>query len=246
MDVAEYRNIYENEDRHFFYVSTHDLVMRLMEKYAKKRESLKILDAGCGTGLLATKLKRFGTVKGIDFSKEAVRFSQKRGVDVRQASVTDLPFADGSFDVVVSIDVLVSKSIEDDMEAFAEFRRVLKPGGLLILRVSANPWLKMVHDEHVHMIRRYGKSELREKLMKSEFEIAKLTYVHAVLFPLIVVKYGLERLFKPEAHSTIGSVHPVVNAMLTLLLRVENWLLMRWNLPFGVGLVAVSQTYEEN
>jgi len=57
MEKAEYKNIFENEEIHFYYVSTHKLILSLIKKYLLQKRHLKILDAGCGTGLLAKKWK---------------------------------------------------------------------------------------------------------------------------------------------------------------------------------------------
>ena len=152
MEIVEYENMYRNERDHYFYVATHQLVLSLIEKYAPTpKKQLKILDAGCGTGLLAQKMSKMGRVEAIDFSPEAVKFSKRRKIKVQQASIEKLPFPDDSFDVVVSIDVLTAASIKNDQVALREFNRLLKPGGILIMRVSAYPWLKLIHDKHVQI-----------------------------------------------------------------------------------------------
>ncbi len=166
MEKIEYRNIYENEENHFFYVSTHRLVIELVKKWTKKK-SPTILDAGCGTGGLAEKLTSLGNVSGIDASPEAVKFSQKRGVAAKLARVEKIPFRAKQFDVVTCIDVIYHKQVRDDVVALSEIRRVLKPGGVLILRVPANRYLMSAHDRHVHTARRYGRNELTRKIKKA-------------------------------------------------------------------------------
>ena len=244
MELSEYKNIFEHEGEHFFYVSTHELVLSLLDRelgvsQVKQSKHLKILDAGCGTGLLSKKLQRFGRVIGIDFSREALKFAKNRGIVTKQARIEKIPFADNSFDVVVSIDVLVSKSIKNDLKPIKEFYRVLKPGGILILRVSANSWLKLSHDRHVHIGRRYQKGQFATKLKNAGFEISKLSYIHAPLFPLIVLRHFWEMLTKPTTHSTIGSVNSKLNSFIIWILRFENKVFHKINLPFGVGLITV-------
>ena len=101
------------------------------------REKKKILDVGTGTGMVATAAALLGhDVTGADFSpnmlKEAERNSAKYGVAPAyiQANALALPFADDTFDVVISRNVLWA--IPHPEEALLEWRRVLKPGGLLI------------------------------------------------------------------------------------------------------------------
>src|SRR3989344_6787117 len=100
MDISEYKNIYEHEKTHFFYVSTHRLIIRLIKKWVGKKTNLKILDAGCGTGGLMDQLANVGEVSGIDFSLVAVRFSKARGHRVIRANVEKIPFPPKTFDLL--------------------------------------------------------------------------------------------------------------------------------------------------
>jgi ubiquinone/menaquinone biosynthesis C-methylase UbiE len=156
MDKAEYENIYRNEESHFYYVSLHKLVLTFLKRY-KHGRNLSILDAGCGTGRLAQLMQRNGSVSAVDASNEAIRFAKMRGIMPLRASVMELPFKNNSFDVVTSIDVIYHKGVTDDRKALQEMYRVLKKGGILIIRVQANPWLSLSHDRHVHGVRRYTK-----------------------------------------------------------------------------------------
>ena len=240
MEISEYKNIYINEDTHFFYVSIHNLVLSFLKDYLPIRKNLKILDAGCGTGLLAKKLKLFGNVNAIDVSTEAIKFSRQRDLNVKKASVTKIPFHNNTFDLVTSIDVIYHKEVVTDQKALNEFFRVLKPEGILILRVPANQWLKLAHDELVHTKRRYNKKELEKKLIKANFKIEKISYINLSIFPFIVIKNTLEKLLPPkQIASSINPLPEFINKVLIKVLLLENYLIKKINLPFGVGLIAV-------
>jgi len=97
---------------------------------------LRVLDAGCGSGALAAALAGGGAaVTGIDLSASLLEIAARRlgpAVALRQADLGEpLPFADGSFDLVVAS--LVLHYLEDWVPALSEFHRLLVPGGRLVI-----------------------------------------------------------------------------------------------------------------
>lgn len=240
MDISEYRNIFENEESHFFYLGNHKIILSLVRKYfGDPGKNLKILDAGCGTGLLAKKLEEFGEVTAVDNSPEAIKFAKKRGVPARLSSVNKLPFGDNAFDLVVSVDVIYHRAV-DDRRALGEFFRVLRPGGFLVLRVPANKWLGTLHDRHVHTRERYGRKNLRESLEDTGFIIEKLSFVNLSLVPLVLGRRLWERVRRPAVSASAVEKFPgILNSLLSFLLSLEAWILTTGDLPLGIGLVAV-------
>lgn len=240
MQISEYKNIFENEESHFFYLGNRRIILSLAAKYlGEKKGEIKILDAGCGTGLLAKRLKKYGKVAAVDISPYAIELARKRGIAVQEASVNKLPFKDNVFNLVVSLDVIYHKMV-DDKKALAEFFRVLKPGGVLILRVPAIRWLGTLHDWHVHTRERYSKEELKEKLESAGLEIEKLSFVNLSLVPLVLLRRFWERVVKPKGPASAVAKFPqILNDLLTFLLLAEARFLTVGNLPLGVGLVAV-------
>jgi ubiquinone/menaquinone biosynthesis C-methylase UbiE len=92
----------------------------------------KVLEVGCGTGLVLEPLSQMANeAVGIDISRGMLRKALARGLNAAQASATDLPFADNTFDAVVSFKVLAH--IEAIQQTMSECTRVLKPGGHLVL-----------------------------------------------------------------------------------------------------------------
>ncbi|PQZ93748.1 SAM-dependent methyltransferase [Arthrobacter sp. MYb227] len=106
----------------------------------------RILDAGCGSGPLAQALTERGArVSGFDASEEMINLARKRLGDQTDLRVADLsqslPYADDSFDDVVAS--LVFHYLEDWVGPLEEIRRVLQPGGRLIMSVNhpiLYPW----------------------------------------------------------------------------------------------------------
>ncbi len=96
-------------------------------------KNIKILDIGCGAGLLSNNLSLRGYgVTGIDLSapslEVATRYDETRRVSYIQANAYHLPFGPAQFDVVCATDVL--EHVESPHLLIAEGSRVLKPGGL--------------------------------------------------------------------------------------------------------------------
>jgi len=105
-----------------------DLEIEIVRRYATGKD---VLECGCGTGLLLERMGAFAkTARGIDLSPGMLEKARARGLDVREASITDIPFPDASFDVACSFKVLAH--VEDIRAALAEMARVTRPGGVVL------------------------------------------------------------------------------------------------------------------
>jgi len=89
----------------------------------------RVLDAGCGSGGIAALLTA-PEVVCVDQSAAAVEATSQRGLDALQADIEELPFADGSFDVVMSNWTLYH--LPDLGRGVREIARVLRPGGRFV------------------------------------------------------------------------------------------------------------------
>ena len=119
-----------------------------------------VLDAACGTGYGTVILAEAGSrnVTGIDLSVDAVDGAAKRLGDrgsVLQADVRDLPFEDDSFDLITCFETI--EHVEDGAKVIAEFRRVLREDGLLLIS-SPNPGVYPEGNEH--HVHEYSSEEL--------------------------------------------------------------------------------------
>ncbi len=240
MESSEYKTIFENEETHFYYQANHKILLSLIARYTKKNSNNIILDAGCGTGLFAKKLSQFGTVTGIDIHPHALSFSRRRGVRVRKASVESIPFKDNTFDIVASIDVIYHKAVVDDIKALREFIRVLKPGGLLVLRVPSVNWLRRTCDAKTHTRERYTYDVLKKRLQGVGFSIKRLSYINLILLPPALAAFVWEKMKKTTSYSSPLTKLPFpLNAFVSFVLTLELHLLNWIDLPLGLGLVAV-------
>lgn len=241
MQAEEFHNIYRSESDHFFYRHVHHGVVKLYKKYSSSKNPI-ILDAGCGTGGLSQKLKEYGEVVGVDINPLAEKYFKDRKMNFIRGSITQLPFSDSRFDVCVCIDVLVHNQVEDDLHALKEVYRVLKPGGCLIVRVAAHPWLYSAHDEYVDTRQRYTKAKFLFKLREAGFKIEYVDFMGFVLIP-ISLAYKAATLLTPKnkLKSGIMKVPPVLNSLIYWTLKIESNARDLVRLPWGIGLLAVAR-----
>lgn len=230
------------EDRHWWYVGMQRITTTLVSRLYPDRRDLRILDAGCGTGAAMRYLEPFGTVTGCDLSALALHYCRKRGLSrLGQATIVCLPFADECFDLVTSFDVLYHRAVGDHSRALEEFRRVLKPGGHLFLRLPAYDWLRGRHDEAIHTAHRFTVPEVRQVLASANFRVEKLSYANTLLFPLALGKRIAERAAPTKAGSDIHPNPPWQDRMLARFLYAEAHWLSRHTLPFGLTVVGIGK-----
>ena len=111
--------------------------LREIERFLPEGGSLDILDVGTGTGFFAVLLAQQGhRVEGIDLTpamlEEARTLAKQRNLDItfREMDAQNLAYPDGTFDVVISRNL--TWTLPDPQRAYAEWFRVLKPGGVLL------------------------------------------------------------------------------------------------------------------
>ena len=126
---------YERERKLGYHQLLDDLEVEIVAPLCEGR---RVLEVGCGTGLILERIARYAThARGIDVSPGMLQQARARGLDVVLASATQLPFADASFDLVCSFKVLAH--VPDIGRALLEIARVTRPGGVMILEFY-NPW----------------------------------------------------------------------------------------------------------
>jgi SAM-dependent methyltransferase len=240
MEKEQYEILYRLEERHWWYLGMQRIVGSLLERYLDPATRPRVLDAGCGTGGMLKYLRRFGPAVGIDVAEEAVGLARRRGLDsLARASVEELPFADASFDLLVSFDVLYHQAVVNDRKALQEFSRVLRPGGLLVIRVPAYNWLRGAHDLAVHTRHRYTGKELGQKLQVAGFRLQKLTHVNSLLFPIAALKRVVEGKHHPLVMDLELPPAPI-NDLLFGVLKLESVLLPAMSFPWGLSVLAVA------
>lgn len=224
----------------WWFLSRRELIYKLIDKVSNNRNS-KILEIGSSGGYLLMLLNNNGYVNsyGIDISKKAIDQCKQKGIE--NAFVMDgikTQFRNEEFDIIVASDVL--EHIKEPKTALAEWERILKPNGKLIIFVPAFNFLWSSHDVVNFHYRRYSKIQLRNELEKSGFFINQASYWNFSLFIPIAIFRILSNVFNKHkiTDQFDGTSHVINKAFLTLL-RFENWLIDFLNFPVGVSLFAI-------
>lgn len=234
MLAAEYKTLRAVEDVHWWYAVLRGLVVR--ELRAQVRRDGRVLDAGCGTGGMMQRLQRWRAA-GIDAAEAAVAYCRLRGLHrVRCGHVERLPWSDGSFDAVLSLDVLYHADV-DEAAAWSEMVRVLRPGGLIVVNVPALECLRGGHDVAVCGARRYTANHVRQALEFHSLEVMSLHYWNAWLFlPLL-----LRRQWHRSATSDLSVPPPWLNAALAWAGEMDARVCRALRVPFGSSVFAVAR-----
>ncbi len=240
MDRDYEQQTFQAEDRHWWYRGRRTVLERVLDGLALG-EPLRILDAGCGSGRNMVDLARRGTVTGVELSQPSVEKARERGCgEVVEGSVLEMPFADASFDLAVSLDVI--EHLEDDLGALRELRRVVAPGGALLVTVPAYGWLWSGHDEINHHQRRYTMRSLRAVAEQAGWREERTSYFNSLLLPVAIVLRVLDRFNRKTTESSLDLWVPpeLVNRTLEVPLTLESQLIAHGGrIPAGLSLLSV-------
>jgi SAM-dependent methyltransferase len=237
---------YRVEQRHFWWTGLRAFAGPLVAEATRGVRDPRILDCGCGTGANLQMLETSGRAWGFDLSFRGLEYAHRYGQRrVAQASITQIPFADATFDLVTAFDVLYSLPEDEEAAALAEILRVLEPGGTLIINVAALRILRGNHSVFGAEVRRSTRRRLRRRLTAAGFDDIRLTYSNAILFPLMLAVRTGQRIMglaTPEEAGTDVVVPPApINRLLSALLLAEARALRVVDMPIGSSLLCVAR-----
>jgi len=234
-----FKDILDQEKLHWWHKSKQKLIRLLVEKYVNKK-SPKILDVGCGTGMIIEKLADIAKMWGVDSHVDAIKICKGKGLNrIKKGKSEKLPFRNSFFDCLTVLDVLEHTN---DSKSIEEFRRVLKKGGILILTVPGYPWMWSEWDRILGHKKRYTKQTLTRILNKNQFNIVKISYLYSfLLIPAFLIRRFKERLPLKSYSSDFSINFGFINYLLKYIAKIEIWYLERKNIPFGLTLIAVAE-----
>lgn len=247
MEVHEYTTMALFETSYWWYRGLHGAIFDLLDDFDTAQDA-RMLDAGCGTGgNLLNLARRYTQTSGFDYSRDAIPFWHQRGLSrCAIASINEIPYADNSFAVVMSMDVLETDTV-DEARAIAELCRVTQPGGIILITVPAYRWLfSPEHHQAVHASRRYTRRAALRLFDGQPVQIMRASYMFTLLFPLIAARRLFSRFFErtrsgDAPRSELKPLPKAINGLFTAIMRLERRALRRVDLPFGSSIVIIGR-----
>ncbi len=204
-----------------------------------------ILEVGCGNGAYLRELSEkyiSDQTIGMDINTHALEHAKT--IDNIQGSLLQgnfhhLPFAKNSVALSVGLDAF-DQTHANLKIALSEIFRTLIKDGLLLIRVSAHPWLLGQHDQSFGTGRRYTKNEICDGITKAGFQIERFTYANCImLLPAIITRIAINlRLVTVENQFETPNI---LNLLLTKILLLEASLLRSINLPAGLSIYILAR-----
>jgi SAM-dependent methyltransferase len=228
VDVAEIDKLARLEQRHWWYAERRSILHRILRD---RRTGGWAADIGAAAGGNTRVLESLGWRSlALEYSGTGADLARSRGLLVSRADAHRLPLRTDSMGVVTALDVL--EHLEDDEQAARELRRVLRPDGVLVVAVPADPALWSAHDDAVGHLRRYTEESLRTLLTGAGFEIERLWSWNVLLRPLAALRR------RKSTGSDLEQVPAVLNAGLRVVVALERVLPVGGRR--GVSLFAVA------
>jgi 2-polyprenyl-3-methyl-5-hydroxy-6-metoxy-1,4-benzoquinol methylase len=239
MNIDMYRMFFQVQKKHWWFVTRKKIVLDTIDRYLNKNSHVKVLDIGCGSGVMLTALAELGQTFGMDMSDDAINFSKEIfSGQVEKGFLPDqVPYEDNFFDLITALDVI--EHIDQDVESLQAIHSRLVTDGKAVITVPAYMFLWSKFDEMNEHKRRYTLTELKTKLLQAGFTIEKISYYNTLLFPVVFVVRLLNNLLKRDGASDIDMPSLSVNFVLEKFFGIEKYLLRFINLPFGVSILAV-------
>lgn len=246
MNPAEYANIASAERDFWWYRGMRAILFELLDPFLAGRKLAAVLEAGSGTGYFSYLLQRERgwPVVPLEISWQGLAYARALGVrQAAQGDVTALPFGQGTFDVVLSLDVLAHLERGQEQPAARELVRVMAPGGVLAVRTSALDLLRSRHTAFAFERQRFTRRRLVELFTAAGLRVRRCTYVNSLLLPVALVKFRLwEPLRRQPAASGLQPVSPWLDRLLFGALAAEGrWLGTGRDFPLGQSLVLIGE-----
>ncbi len=236
--------LYQVEERHWWSRGMRRICLELLAQTPLPQGAL--VEIGCGGGSFLRELQHLWSerlVFGMDLRWDALMQASQRGA--KRLVLTDaghMPLPSESCALIVALDVFDQSGIEL-APVLKACRSLLRPGGCLLLRVSALSWLASPHDAAFGTGRRYHAHEMRQSLAAASLQPVRLTHANTLLLPLIATHRFLQQRGVVGAESALRT-DGLWDSLWYSVLVAEAALLRRYDLPLGASLLCLAQRPE--
>ncbi len=229
----------------WWYNAREKLLVRELKKLSLDKPNLRILDLASACGGNFSTCYKHGKVFGLDISWKSIEICKTKGIqNLVQADAQELPFVNGSMDVVIALDVL--EHLENDSGSMREVARVLNKDGVFIFNTPAMMQLFSYHDLAFHHFRRYSAVELKNKLINANLQVSWITYWSFFMFPVVYSFRKLKNFFSNSEDQPSSDFQMKIPEFIDNIFRffsqIEIYLLKRkMYLPIGVSLFGTAR-----
>ncbi len=234
--AQQYASLYR---QHWWWRAREAAVLRLVRAYKPKLGYGRILDVGCGDGLLFDRLCEFGDVEGVEPNLEVVSPENPARDRIHVVPFNTAFEPQQRYGLILMLDVLEHMPAAD--ACIRRANDLLADKGILIATVPAFQLLWTGHDVINHHFRRYTHHNLRQLAVQAGFQVLEQHYWFQWLFPVKLAVRFLESSMH-RSHSSLPSVPPaLLNRVLYALCRLESSTISRLPMPFGTSVAMVAQ-----
>lgn len=236
-----YEELYRHEQKHFWFTSRKNVILRHFKDFVKPEES--ILEIGAGTGDIMRELisKGYKNVAVGEIHASGLKYAKNYGIkQLFQFDVNKSPFKN-HFDVIGAFDVF--EHLDNDDLALKNIKQMLKRYGRVIITVPAHNWLWSDIDRQSGHLRRYNSKTLQELLERNSFEILAARGFFASMLPLLYVRTLLN---KKKSNKKLEDrngfkINPQINWMFKTIMLIENSLIMNIPASFGGSIIIIAR-----
>ncbi|MEM6472435.1 MAG: class I SAM-dependent methyltransferase [Planctomycetota bacterium] len=235
-DYAQhYRTLYE---KHWWWRARESVLLREIERYARGRRDLRLLDVGCGDGLFFPKLKAFGEVLGVETDQLIVSDSNPDRASIHVGKLDEDCPHQGPFSIILMLDVL--EHIEHPSETLRQATSLLADDGILLITVPAFQFLWTRHDEINHHYRRYTKTTINSLAAESGVQLKRTEYFfHWLVAAKLAVRFKEAVIAGEPSPAELSPAW--VNRLLLGISKIERAMLGSLPLPVGSSLLAIGR-----
>ncbi len=235
--------------QHFWYVIRNERIYSMLKAFEPDLINKSILELGCGNGNVVGYLWEHGLTNctGWELNSYALNLAKQRYPSIRFEEKDFLEEqSEVRFDIVGLFDLL--EHLPNNIESLKSIRRLINPGGKIIITVPAHQWLWSAYDDFYGHMHRYSKSQLISTLEQSGYSKIRCTHFMSALVPFLFlsrkifskIATGFDEDMNKRFQRDAELPPRLINSLAKLILQLEQFLLGQHEIPFGSSIIATA------